>query len=176
MRGPPAPKGKYVTVQDIAAQDFPGLGLIEPICRALGAENYTRPTPIQARAIPPLLSGQDLLGIAQTGTGKTAAFALPILQRLSGERERAGPRGTRALVLAPTRELAIQIAEAFRTYGRHLHLRYATVYGGVGQRPQSTKPVESTTPNRLSPGTPSLRGCCAPTARITTSYSAFNSS
>jgi len=125
-----------VTTENVNAQDFPGLGLNEPICRALRAENYTRPTPIQARAIPPLLAGRDLVGIAQTGTGKTAAFALPIMQVLSGISERAGPRGTRALVLAPTRELAIQIAEAFRTYGRHLNLRYAVVYGGVGQRPQ----------------------------------------
>jgi len=125
-----------VNNQNVAAQNFAGLGLNEPICRALSAENYTSPTPIQARAIPPLLAGKDLLGIAQTGTGKTAAFALPIMQRLSESRERSGPRGPRALVLAPTRELAIQIAEAFRTYGRHLHLRYAVVYGGVGQRPQ----------------------------------------
>ena len=125
-----------MTIQDVAAQDFPGLGLNEPICRALRAKNYASPTPIQARAIPPLLAGKDLLGIAQTGTGKTAAFALPLMQRLSENRERAGPRGARALVLAPTRELAIQIAEAFRAYGRHLGLRYAVVYGGVGQRPQ----------------------------------------
>jgi ATP-dependent RNA helicase RhlE len=125
-----------VNTPNDTGRDFPGLGLIEPICRALRAESYTHPTPIQARAIPPLLAGKDLLGIAQTGTGKTAAFALPIMQRLSENRDRAGARGTRALVLAPTRELAIQIAEAFRTYGRHLHLRHAVVYGGVGQRPQ----------------------------------------
>jgi len=125
-----------VNTQDITDWDFSGLGLIEPICRALRAENYTRPTPIQSRAIPPLLAGKDLLGIAQTGTGKTAAFALPLMQRLSETRERSGPRGPRALVLAPTRELAIQIAEAFRSYGRHLHLRCAVVYGGVGQWPQ----------------------------------------
>jgi len=125
-----------VTNQETAAQTFSGLGLFEPLCRALSAENYTNPTPIQTRAIPPLLAGRDLLGIAQTGTGKTAAFALPIMQALRASGERAGPRATRALVLAPTRELAIQIAVAFRTYGRHLNLRHAVVYGGVGQRPQ----------------------------------------
>ncbi len=124
------------TVAQGVPQGFSGLGLIEPLCRALGAENYTDPTPIQTRAIPPLLAGQDLLGIAQTGTGKTAAFALPIMQALRASGERAGPRATRALVLAPTRELAIQIAQAFCTYGRHLNLRHAVVYGGVGQRPQ----------------------------------------
>ena len=115
---------------------FRELGLAEPIVRALEAAHYATPTPIQTRAIPPLLAGKDLLGIAQTGTGKTAAFALPLLQALSANRERARPGKVRALVLAPTRELAIQIAEAFRTYGRHLQLRCAVVYGGVGQRPQ----------------------------------------
>jgi ATP-dependent RNA helicase RhlE len=115
---------------------FIELGLAEPIVRALEAERYAAPTPIQTRAIPFLLAGKDLLGIAQTGTGKTAAFALPLLQTLSATRERARPGRVRALILGPTRELAIQIAEAFRTYGRHLQLRYAVVYGGVGQRPQ----------------------------------------
>jgi len=115
---------------------FSGLGVAEPLCRALAAENYTRPTPIQARAIPPLLAGKDVIGIAQTGTGKTAAFALPMLQILSSRRESAGARGTRALILAPTRELALQIGESVRTYGRHLRLSHAVVLGGVGQRPQ----------------------------------------
>src|SRR4029077_13372610 len=109
---------------------FSELALIEPIARALRGENYTVPTPIQAQAIPPLLDGRDLLGCAQTGTGKTAAFALPILQRLAGEAKRAAPRSTRVLVLPPTRELAIQIADSFRTYGRHLALRTAVIYGG----------------------------------------------
>ena len=115
---------------------FNSLGVAEPLCRALAAENYTRPTPIQARAIPPLLAGRDVVGIAQTGTGKTAAFALPMLQILSSQREPVAARGVRALILAPTRELALQIGESVRTYGRHLNLRLAVVLGGVGQRPQ----------------------------------------
>ncbi len=115
---------------------FSELGVTEPLRRALRAENYISPTPIQVRAIPLLLAGKDLLGIAQTGTGKTAAFALPILRRLSEKRAPAGPRATRALILAPTRELAIQIGDSFKTYGRHLALRHAVVFGGVGQQPQ----------------------------------------
>jgi ATP-dependent RNA helicase RhlE len=115
---------------------FDTLSLIEPIRRALATENYTQPTPIQTQAIPHLLAGRDLLGIAQTGTGKTAAFALPILQRLFEDKTPAGPKGVRALILTPTRELAIQIGDSFRTYGKHLHLRQALVYGGVGQKPQ----------------------------------------
>jgi len=115
---------------------FHGLGLAEPIVRALSADNYLTPTPIQAQAIPAILAGGDVLGIAQTGTGKTAAFALPILHRLAANRIAPGPRAARALVLAPTRELALQIAESFRGYGRHLGLRLAAVYGGVGHRPQ----------------------------------------
>ena len=115
---------------------FSELGVAEPLRRALRAENYISPTPIQVRAIPMLLTGKDLLGIAQTGTGKTAAFALPILQHLFETRAPAGPRATRALILAPTRELAIQIGDSFKTYGRHLALRHAVVFGGVGQQPQ----------------------------------------
>ena len=115
---------------------FNDLSLIEPIRRALATENYTQPTPIQTQAIPHLLAGRDLLGIAQTGTGKTAAFGLPILQRLFEDKTPAGPKGVRALILTPTRELAIQIGDSFRTYGKHLHLRQALVYGGVGQKPQ----------------------------------------
>jgi len=117
---------------------FDNLSLIEPIRRALATENYTQPTPIQTQAIPHLLAGRDLLGIAQTGTGKTAAFGLPILQRLFEDKTPAGPKGVRALILTPTRELAIQIGDSFRTYGKHLHLRQALVYGGVGQKPQVT--------------------------------------
>ncbi len=104
---------------------FADLGLAEPLLRALDAAKYTVPTPIQARTIPALLQGRDVLGIAQTGTGKTAAFALPVLQHLSGFRERAQPKSPRALVLAPTRELAVQIARSFDTYGRGLGLRSA---------------------------------------------------
>jgi ATP-dependent RNA helicase RhlE len=120
----------------MTATDFVSLGLSEPILRALAARNYTTPTPIQARAIPYLLQGRDLLGIAQTGTGKTAAFALPMLQYLAGDRRRPMPRMPRALILAPTRELATQIADACEDYGRHLGLRVTIVFGGVGQNPQ----------------------------------------
>ena len=115
---------------------FSELGVAEPLCRALQAEAYLNPTPIQAQAIPPLLEGRDLLGIAQTGTGKTAAFALPILQQLDKQREERRHRATRALILAPTRELAIQLGDALGTYGRHLGLRKAVIFGGVGQQPQ----------------------------------------
>ncbi len=120
----------YVTVS------FSDLHLIEPLHRALRTEKYEKPTPIQAQAIPHLLAGRDLLGVAQTGTGKTAAFALPILQRLAENRVAPRPKSARALILTPTRELAIQIGESFRAYGRHLHLRQALVFGGVGQKPQ----------------------------------------
>ena len=111
---------------------FADLGLAEPLLRALNAANYTVPTPIQARTIPALLQGRDVLGIAQTGTGKTAAFALPVLQHLSETSVRAQPKSPRALVLAPTRELAVQIARSFDTYGRGLGLRLCTVVGGLG--------------------------------------------
>ncbi|WP_282605469.1 DEAD/DEAH box helicase [Pelagibius sp. Alg239-R121] len=115
---------------------FAELGIVEPIQRALHAENYLQPTAIQHQAIPLLLQGKDLLGIAQTGTGKTAAFALPVLQRLSKSDQRAPARSAKALILAPTRELAIQISEGIATYGRHLHLRHTVIFGGVGQNPQ----------------------------------------
>jgi ATP-dependent RNA helicase RhlE len=115
---------------------FSDLNLIAPIERALRAENYETPTPIQAQAIPHLLAGRDLLGVAQTGTGKTAAFALPILQRLAETRVAPAAKSARALVLTPTRELAIQIRDSFRAYGRHLPLRLAVIFGGVGQQPQ----------------------------------------
>ena len=112
---------------------FDDLGLIPPLCAAVKDEGYTTPTPIQARAIPPVLDGRDLLGLAQTGTGKTAAFALPILQRLAAKKPRHnGHRPVRALVLTPTRELAAQIGESFSTYGRHLPLRNTVIFGGVG--------------------------------------------
>jgi ATP-dependent RNA helicase RhlE len=112
---------------------FTDLKLIDPLLRAVAAEGYDIPTPIQEQAIPPVLAGSDLLGCAQTGTGKTAAFALPILQRLTA----AGPsRAIRALVLTPTRELAAQIGESFSTYGRHLGLRNTVVFGGVSKGPQ----------------------------------------
>jgi len=115
---------------------FDDLGLAEPLLRAIRAENYTEPTPIQAQAIPYLLDGRDLLGIAQTGTGKTAAFALPILNLLSANPVPRKRGAVRALILTPTRELAVQIVENFRSYGRHLGLRSAVIFGGVGQQPQ----------------------------------------
>ena len=117
-------------------QKFSELGLAEPIQRALDARNHVVPTPIQARTIPEVLAGGDVLGIAQTGTGKTAAFALPILDRLRRASAGPGGRAPRALILAPTRELAIQIGEEFRAYGKHLRLRQTVIFGGVGQKPQ----------------------------------------
>lgn len=111
--------------------DFQALGLSAPLLRALVAEGYTTPTPIQLQAIPPALAGRDVEGIAQTGTGKTAAFALPILHRLHAEPRRAPHRSARALVLAPTRELAAQIAESFRAYGAETGLRTTLMFGGV---------------------------------------------
>jgi ATP-dependent RNA helicase RhlE len=113
---------------------FADLGLVEPILRAVTAEGYSTPTPIQAQAIPHLLRGRDLLGCARTGTGKTAAFALPILDRFA-RTPRPRP-GIRALVLAPTRELALQVQESFVTYGRNLRISSAAIFGGVGQGPQ----------------------------------------
>ncbi len=112
---------------------FSDLNLNEPIQRAVNDTGYTEPTPIQKAAIPPLLEGKDLIGCAQTGTGKTAAFALPILNRLVRNPRRAGPRETRVLILTPTRELAIQIHESFKTYGKYLRLHYSVIFGGVGQ-------------------------------------------
>lgn len=115
---------------------FVELGLVEPICRAVEAEGYEMATPIQAQAIPAILTGRDVLGVAQTGTGKTAAFALPILQRLSESKRRAGPKGARTLILTPTRELAQQIGKCFATYGVHLRLKRTVITGGVGMHPQ----------------------------------------
>jgi ATP-dependent RNA helicase RhlE len=115
---------------------FSDLRLAEPILKALEGEGYTTPTPIQAKAITPVMEGRNLLGIAQTGTGKTAAFALPILHRLAADRRPAPRKGCRVLVLSPTRELASQIGESFRAYGRHLGISVAVVFGGVAHRPQ----------------------------------------
>src|SRR5690554_7835618 len=113
---------------------FDKLDLIDPIAQAVREEGYETPTPIQAEAIPPVLEGRDLLGCAQTGTGKTAAFALPILHRLATQpvdKTRRGAAIPRVLVLSPTRELATQIAESFATYGRHTGLSLTTIFGGV---------------------------------------------
>ena len=126
---PLVPKARILT-------QFTDLGLAAPLLEALRAEGYAQPTPIQAQAIPHVLAGRDLLGIAQTGTGKTAAFALPILQRLAADRRPPVPHACRALVLAPTRELASQILESFEIYGRNLRLTGAVVYGGVDIRRQ----------------------------------------
>ncbi len=118
------------------ANPFATLGLIEPLQRALAQAGYTEPSPIQEQAIPSLLAGRDLLGCAQTGTGKTAAFALPILQRLHAAPKARAPFTPRVLILTPTRELAAQIAQSFATYGKFLNLRHTVIFGGVGQHPQ----------------------------------------
>ncbi|MBL9171978.1 MAG: DEAD/DEAH box helicase [Verrucomicrobiales bacterium] len=134
---------------------FSALGLDPRILKAVQEAGYTEPTPIQASAIPPVLEGHDLIGIAQTGTGKTAAFTLPILTRLMGTPPAPGrPPGTRALVLAPTRELAVQIEDNIRIYGKNLPLRTATVFGGVGEGPQKSAlragcPIIIACPGRL---------------------------
>ncbi len=117
---------------------FEKLGLMPQILSALKAQGYENPTPIQRGAIPPALKGQDVLGCAQTGTGKTCAFATPILQRLA-KTQKKGPRAIRALILTPTRELALQIEECFEAYGKKLPLRSAVIFGGVGQKPQVDK-------------------------------------
>lgn len=117
---------------------FNDLQISKPILRALLEEGYTEPSPIQTKAIPPLLEGHDILGTAQTGTGKTAAFAVPILQMMSfSQRSTASRKEIKALILAPTRELAIQIGESFDTYGKYLSLRTAVIFGGVSQHPQT---------------------------------------
>ncbi|WP_018290022.1 DEAD/DEAH box helicase [Verrucomicrobium sp. 3C] len=115
---------------------FRDLVLSSPILEAIREAGYTEPTPIQAAAIPPILAGHDLIGIAQTGTGKTAAFSWPVLTKLSEQPPQGGRRAPRALILAPTRELAAQIQENIRAYGKHLPLRAASVFGGVSERPQ----------------------------------------
>jgi ATP-dependent RNA helicase RhlE len=122
-------KNKQLTI-------FSDLRLSAPILKALQDEGYREATAIQAMAIPIVLAGRDLLGIAQTGTGKTAAFALPIIHRLAADHRPARPKGCRVLVLSPTRELATQIAESFRAYGRYFRLSVTVVFGGVGHRPQ----------------------------------------
>lgn len=134
---------------------FQDLKLIDPLIRAVNAEGYDRPTPIQAQAIPHLLQGRDLVGCAQTGTGKTAAFALPVLQHLYlTKNPNVKRRGVRALILSPTRELAAQIGDSFATYGRFTGLRHTVIYGGVGQQPQvnamrNNPDVVIATPGRL---------------------------
>ncbi len=120
-------------MKEIYVTSFQSLGIAEPLLRALATENYTTPTPIQEQAIPLVLKGDDVLGLAQTGTGKTAAFGLPLLQKLAEGAQKPAPR---ALILAPTRELAVQIEESLRTYGRHLKLRHGVLLGGINQSRQ----------------------------------------
>ena len=133
---------------------FEELQLIEPLLRAVRAEGYTQPSPIQEQAIPHVLANRDLLGCAQTGTGKTAAFALPILQRLVATKPTGSLRHIRVLVLSPTRELASQIGESFEVYGKFTPIRQITIFGGVNQNPQIDKLRRGTdiliaTPGRL---------------------------
>ena len=115
--------------------NFESLGLSKKLLRAVESEGYTSPTPVQVQSIPPLLAGRDVLGVAQTGTGKTAAFALPVLQIMSRSKPQ-GKRYIRALILSPTRELAAQIDERFSAYGEHLDIRHKVIFGGVKQNPQ----------------------------------------
>src|ERR1035437_6613268 len=110
---------------------FSDLKLINPLISALDKKGYTQPTPIQEQSIPHVLQGKDIFGCAQTGTGKTAAFALPILQQLNAKKEMDKPRLIKALILALTRELALQISDSFLAYGKNLQLTHTTVFGGV---------------------------------------------
>ncbi len=127
----------YIFIKEKPLQ-FNDLQISKPILKALLEEGYTEPSPIQTEAIPPLLEGHDILGTAQTGTGKTAAFAVPILQLMSfSQRSSSSRKDIKALILAPTRELAIQIGESFDTYGKHLSLKTAVIFGGVSQHPQT---------------------------------------
>src|SRR5437868_2471209 len=133
---------------------FLHLRLREPILRALHEEGYAAPTPIQAEAIPHVLAGRDVLAVSQTGTGKTAAFVLPILERLSLAPPPHDRRRPRVLVLVPTRELAVQVSDGFGRYGRHLPFRRVVVFGGVGIHPQAAAlqrgvDVVVATPGRL---------------------------
>src|SRR3954453_8803640 len=133
---------------------FDYLGVSAQLLRAVAHEGYTEPTPVQAQAIPLVLAGRDVLAGAQTGTGKTAAFVLPLLQRLHGPRQQTGPRAIRALILTPTRELALQVEESVRTYGAQNPIRSTTIYGGVGFDPQvralrSGPEIVVATPGRL---------------------------
>lgn len=150
----PASADAVVNVASAGTAGFTSLGLGEPLLRALEALSYRTPTPVQLRAIPAVLAGRDLRAAAQTGTGKTAAFALPLLQRLSAEKTPVASNSVRALVLVPTRELAEQVHQAFREYGRHLLVRTCVAYGGVSINPQMMKlrkgvDVLVATPGRL---------------------------
>ena len=118
---------------------FESFGLEAEILRAISAQGYTHATPIQQRAIPAILDGKDLMAGAQTGTGKTAGFTLPLLQMLASQPVESGQRPVRALVIAPTRELAAQVQDSIRTYGQHLHLQSTVIFGGVNINPQKKR-------------------------------------
>jgi ATP-dependent RNA helicase RhlE len=118
---------------------FDTLGLAAELLRAISEQGYTEPTPIQSKAIPAILEGKDVLAGAQTGTGKTAGFTLPLLQRLNENQNKSKQRPIRALVLTPTRELAAQVGESIKIYGRHLPLRSTVIFGGVKINPQKDK-------------------------------------
>jgi len=116
---------------------FENLNLIEPILKALKDEGYVSPSPIQEQSIPPVIEGRDLIGCAQTGTGKTAAFAIPIIQKIHEQKNKGSKRQIQSLILTPTRELAVQIKDSFTSYGRYTNLKYCAVFGGVSQNPQT---------------------------------------
>jgi ATP-dependent RNA helicase RhlE len=118
---------------------FKDLGLIEPILKAVTEIGYTSPTPIQEQSIPILLKKKDLLGCAQTGTGKTAAFTIPILQHLATEKQTSQRRQIKSLIVTPTRELALQIEENIKEYGKYTNLKSTVIFGGVNQNPQVTR-------------------------------------
>jgi len=144
----------FVTALNVIFMLFSELNLLEPILNALHNQGYTNPTPIQEQAIPVVLSGRDVMGCAQTGTGKTAAFAIPILQNLMATRNPNQKRKIRSLIVTPTRELAIQIHESFQNYGKGLPLKSMVIFGGVGQNPQTNQLNAGTdiliaTPGRL---------------------------
>ena len=120
----------------ITFMTFKELNITEPILKAIGEKGYTVPTPIQEKAIPPALAKRDILGCAQTGTGKTASFAIPIIQHLQLDKEAARRQGIKALILTPTRELALQISECIDDYSKHTSIRHGVIFGGVNQRPQ----------------------------------------
>ncbi|MDP6963043.1 MAG: DEAD/DEAH box helicase, partial [Planctomycetota bacterium] len=139
---------------DSSSNNFSELGLCREILRAINEQGYKKTTPVQVQAIPAVLEGRDVLAAAQTGTGKTAAFTLPLLQRLSQHQQPASAKKPRALILVPTRELAIQVEESIAIYGRHLSLKMAVIYGGVNPNFQQRKlesgvDVVVATPGRL---------------------------
>ena len=137
---------------------FASLGLIDPLLRTLETLDYRKPTPVQAEAIPAVLKGRDLMAAAQTGTGKTAGFALPVLQRLCTDGPKVMSNTVRALVLVPTRELAEQVYQSLRSYGQDLPLRSYAVYGGVSLNPQMMAPAVRQMV-RMQPATSSTSPC-----------------